>query len=99
MPPCYAEVRLDWCQYREDAQAALDALRQLLDPRCQATAIRRQGTGPGAQAACAHLKTQMTHTFLASAAQITWRLLELHGVDAREAFRRHGLSAVDIGDA
>ena len=41
----------------------------------------------------------MTHTFLASAAQITWRLLEMHGVDAREMFRRHGLDSADIGDA
>jgi AraC-like DNA-binding protein len=40
----------------------------------------------------------MTHTFLASAGQITWRLLEMHGLDARAVFRRHGLGAADIRD-
>jgi len=30
--------------------------------------------------------------------QVAWRLLELHGLDARAIFRRHGVSALDIRD-
>ena len=40
----------------------------------------------------------MTQTSLATVGQILWRLLEMHGIDARALFRRHGVAAADIRD-
>jgi AraC-like DNA-binding protein len=40
----------------------------------------------------------MSHTALATVGQILWRLLEMHGVDARAIFRSHGLGSELLSD-